>query len=121
MERFKQMKKLVSIVACVVLIFGLSSCEENKKSALSRSELYEAGFKEAYGEFYHAIDYEAVHYAKDNGGWHPEEAMCIIDAYENGEGYTEEEYREAVRSLYCFYEYFYNSWYKEVVDCDYYE
>ena len=61
---------------------------------------------------------EAVHYAREHSEWHPEEAMGIIEAYQNREPLydnaipNEEEYLEAIESLYRFYEYFYCAMYE---------
>lgn len=124
----------------MVLFFCLSSCGNQKtyddgyedgyadghydaSNALSDHgfDLYQEGYEEAYEDFvYGIIEYEAVHYAKDHGGWHPEEAMCIIDAYEKGQdSYTEKDYKDAVRSLYYYYAYFYDARYKDDVECGY--
>lgn len=137
--------KILSIALCGVLIFCLLSCEKQKtyedgyndgyedgyfdaSNELSDYgfDMYQEGYDEAYGDFvYGIIEDEAVHYAVEHGGWHPEEAMCIIDCYEKGYDYceslliTEEIYKDAVKSLYCYYEYFFNAWYKDDVVCEY--
>lgn len=143
------MSKLFKIILvsslCVMAIFSLSSCRKQKtyeegyndgyadgqydaSNALSdySFEMYKEGYDEAYGDFvYGIIEDKAIHYAVDHGGWHPEEAMGIIDAYEKGQSYygklqiTEKDYKDAVRSLCCYYEYFYNSRYEDDVECGY--
>ena len=89
-------------------------------------EMYAKGYDESYGDFVEGvIEYKAIRYVREGSEWHPEEAMCIIDCYEKGLNYcgnypiTEKDYKEAVKSLYRYYEYFYNAWYKDDVECDY--
>ena len=79
-------------------------------------EGYAEGYAEAQSHFYETVNYYAVHYAREHSKWHPEEAMCIIEAYENGVSYgsttvTETEYKEAVESLYHYSQYFYYEMY----------
>jgi hypothetical protein len=88
-------------------------------------EGYEDGSEDDYFEWYddlpeyaRYLEDEAVHYAAENGGWHPEEAGVIIDAYINGKSVygsmpSKEEYREAVESLWYFYDYFYSAMYND--------
>lgn len=139
----KTFKIIVSFALCVVLIFCMSSCDNSYENGYHDGyedgysdagiekydygdDMYsrgvDDGYDEAYDEVYdyfvNIIEHDAVHYAKEKGGWHPEEAMCIIDAYENGTlafgsmPITEEDYKEAVKSLYFYYEYFYGGEYK---------
>ena len=63
---------------------------------------------------------DAVHYAKDHGGWHPEEAWMIIEAYQNSEPFyedgsspSEQDYLAAIDSLIDFNDYFYSARYTE--------
>ena len=78
------------------------------------SKGYDEGYNEGYSEvmahFENIIEYDAIHYAREYSIFHPEEALCIIDDYENGEPVTEEDYNEAIESLYRYCEYLY---YKE--------
>ena len=85
-------------------------------------EGYSDGYDDGFDHIWIAV-YEAEHYAGEQGGWHPEEAMMIIDCYENGEAFWEngappskEEYKEAIQSLYSFYQYFYCGMYEELYD-----
>ena len=71
---------------------------------------YDEGYSEALTYFESIIEYDAIHYARENSDFHPEEALCIIDDYENGTPVTEEDYNEAIESLYRYCEYLY---YKE--------
>ena len=76
------------------------------------------GYEEGHSDGYATIRFsrsDAEHYACSNSLYHPEEAMMIIDAFENnepfwsnGEAPSQQDYMDAVRSLYYFYEYFYN-------------
>ena len=82
---------------------------------------YEDGYFDAEDEYsdYDWLEHEAAHYAREYSEWHPVEAMEIIDAYQNnepldGDGIpSEEEYLDAIESLYRFYEYFYCAMYDE--------
>ena len=65
------------------------------------------------------LEYDAVHYAVDNGGWHPEEAWMIIEAYRNNEPFyqngsppSKQDYIDAIDSLIYFYDYFYSARYE---------
>lgn len=141
----KHLKIFLSIALCVVLIFCLSSCRKQKtyeegyndgyengnfdaNDALSDFgfEMYGKGYEEAYGDFvYGIIEYKAIKHARTFSTFHPEEAMCVIDCYEKGYAYcgslliTDEIYKDAVESLYRYYDYFYSARYKEDTECDY--
>ena len=139
----RHFKIMLSVALCLGLIFGLSSCidsqayedayfdgyEDGRFDASSefRShsfEMYLNGYDEAYRDFADTVfsDY-AIWYAREFSEYHPEEAMCIIDCYERGERYcgqlpiTEEDYKDAIESLYRYYEYFLNGMYKDDIDC----
>ena len=65
------------------------------------------------------FEQEAVYYDKDNGGWHPEEAWEIIEAYQNNEPFysdgsqpSKQDYMDAINSLIYFYDYFYSERYE---------
>lgn len=89
-------------------------------------EGYEDGFQDGardweYNPTEAGIYFEelATHYARDTGGWHPEEAWMLIDAYRNGSEWTadgspptEEDFHDAVDSLIQFYRYFYDKVYE---------
>lgn len=130
------MKKILLITLIGTLFLCLSSCERSiyemereAKREAAYNDGYEAGYDEGYGEGYgegynEAFDHfswivnsDAVHYAREYSDWHPEEAMCIIKAYENGElafgnmQVSEEDYKEAIESLYRYCEYFYYDMY----------
>ena len=134
------MKKVISfILLSASLLLCLSSCNDRGAVYGNYNEEYddgyEAGFDEGYGEglwegykegyseayyrFEESALHDAVHYAEDYSGWHPEEAMYIIEAYENGDlafGYmtvTEKDYKNAVQSLCLYYQYFYDALYYE--------
>ena len=142
------MKKLIKVILvaslCVVLLLCLSSCEQEqtyedgyidgysdgrydaKEAASDHSfEMYKEGYDEAYIDFVESVICgEAVHYAVEHGGWHPEEAMSIIDAYNGQWSYgelpiTEKDYKDAVSSLYYYYDYFYNAQYQDKMNCGY--
>ena len=141
------MKTVVSVLLLISVLLSCAACsckqektyedgykdgyadghyDANSANANHSFEMYQEGYNEACGDFiYKVIDSEAVHYAVEHGGWHPEEAMCIIDAYENGQAsygelpITEKDYKDAVSSLYYYYDYFYSARYKDKLDCDY--
>lgn len=81
---------------------------------------YSEGYHEAEGyftdEYFPEIINDAERYASVTGGWHPEEAWGIVESYlthtPTDDGIPSyEEYRAAVDSLICFYEYFYGRHY----------
>ncbi len=135
-------KRILSLALCMLFTISLFSCEKQETSNDDYNEGYDAGYedgldegydeghwegyKEGYGEAYCRFEeialLDASRYAEEYGGWHPEEAMDIIDAYESGGlafGYmtvTEEDYKKASKSLYLYYEYFYNGLYYEKMD-----
>ena len=88
-------------------------------------EMYQNGYDEACSDIIdEIIHYEAVHYARNFSSWHPEEAMGIIDSYESGDiTISEEDYKDAVKSLYYYYAYFYSALYEADIECsfDFYE
>ena len=146
----KTMKKLLLMITIILALFiSLSSCVSEKtyddgyfdgyeegyneghlyaKDEYSEHsfDMYKEGYDEAYEDFLNDIVHDAaVFYAKEKGGWHPEEAMCIIDAYESGGmsygqmPITEEDYKAAVHSLYYYYEYFYDFDPGDKIECGY--
>ena len=136
------MKKFFLLVALIVFVaFSTLSCaspsgyEEGYDDGYSAAkekfsehgyEMYQKGYDEATGDFVDGIiEWRAIRYAKENGGWHPEEAMCIIDAYESGSMFygktpiTEKDYKDAIKTLYYYYEYFYGNHYDSEIGCDF--
>ena len=84
---------------------------------------YDDGYNMGYEEGKNLIsesEDDATKYAKRFSEWHPEEAMMIIDAYENNEPFlgdsppSENDYRNAIQSLYHFYEYYYCGMYEDI-------
>lgn len=86
-------------------------------------DAYEQGFEDARHAFFEenieiALD-DAYYFTAQKGYWHPEEAIRIIDIYNNPNKYpneelpTQEEFSEAIESLCIFYEYFYGENYKD--------
>lgn len=85
---------------------------------------YDEGYEEEYEEGYYSDDFlhdgifysyeEAIHFARDDGGWHPEEAWCIIEDYRAGNDVSREEYEAAIDSLIAFHEYYYNHEYEDL-------
>lgn len=80
---------------------------------------YEDGQHDAWEELGSAYEYEAIHYARKNSGWSPEEAWSLIESYQNNEPFyqdgslpSEQDYINAINSLIYFYDYFYTSRYK---------
>ena len=79
-----------------------------------RSDGYTEGYRDASNE---SMDMEcaATDYACEQGGMHPEEAMCVVYDFENQTTLyndtipTVDDYITAVHSLYCFYEYYYSN------------
>ena len=126
------MKKLL-ICLCATLL--LASCDiddgmEYKDPNLVRHDNdYAEGFDDGYSaaqaneewdkfeeyvDIINDVNEYATEYACKNSYWHPEEAVCVIEAYRDGGSvYTEKDYNNAVNSLVAFYEYFYNSMYDD--------
>lgn len=83
---------------------------------------YDEGFDAAYSDFENAVSRDAIFFVRETCEWHPEEAVCIIESYENGEEYygnyqiTEKDYKDAVESLCRYYDYFYSQLYEEDVN-----
>lgn len=136
------------IIICLFLILFITSCSSLEKSkdkktvsndniyqnnyysgeAENYDEIFDDGFDEGFIEGYYSGFYEiynsvheAEHYALDKGGWHPEEAVAVIEMYRTKVSYypdgsipTEEEYLDAINSLVAFYEYFYSAKYEEL-------
>ena len=127
------------------IITSVSSCSKPKVAKVDNSHYeeydneYNSGYDDGYDEGYDEGHYdgtyydwddnidelgryfeeEAVHYAKDQGGWHPEEAWMLIEAYRNNEPFyqdgsppSEQDYIDAINSLIYFYDYFYSTIYE---------
>lgn len=127
------MKKIAAIITLVFFAISLSACglkpyesdydegyEYGYEYGYERG--YESGFEDGYSEGQmdgSAIEYEGIYYAVDNSGWSPEEAMIIIDAYQNGKPFwgdgslpSHKDYLDAINSLIYFYDYFYSAKYR---------
>lgn len=70
-------------------------------------------------EIIYYITREAEKYAGRESGWHPEDAWCLIEAYQNNEPFYEDgsmpsyqDYLDAINSIIYFYEYFYGGHYE---------
>lgn len=66
------------------------------------------------------FEVEAVHYVGENANWHPEEALTVIESYQNNESFysdgstpSEQDFLDAIESLIYFYRYFYDGAYGE--------
>lgn len=131
------------------VISVVSSCSEHNEVKHNDSyyEAYSDGYNEGYDEGYDegleiGYDYghddgiyydweenideigwyfeeEAIDYAIENGGWHPEEAWMVIEAYQNNASFyqngsppTKQDYLDAINSLIYFYDYFYSERYE---------
>ena len=124
------MKKWVAILSVLALIV-CSSCsgkihsyedgyDDGFRDGRSEGEYYgyEDGYEDGYeigNENYREhgwwFEEQAVARAREYSSFHPVEAMEVIDAYENnkpiyGSIPTEDDYNDAIKSLYYFYEYF---------------
>lgn len=143
------MKQTAAILAVLILILCLSACskptyEEGYEDGYSDAEFeveylmeaecqgwYDMGYSDGYyegsndgwvdnleeiGRFF---EEDAVDFVREHCQWHPEEAVCIIEAYRNNEPFYEngsppsrQDYLDAIDSLIYFYEYFYGSYYE---------
>ena len=132
------MKKYFAILsALAILLCCLSACvgksdyarEKEAKEEAIYQRGYDAGYEDGHWEGYDngydegyydgerdgewLVD-KAIFYAGEKGGWHPEEAWMIIEAYRNKEPLygdsipSEQDYEDAVNSLIFFFDYFYS-------------
>lgn len=116
---------------CFVVFIDIDDTSQNTdypEETFNYEEVFDDGFDEGFIEGYYSGFYEiynsvheAEHYASDKGGWHPEEAVAVIEMYLTKVSYypdgsipTEEEYLNAINSLIAFYEYFYSAKYEEL-------
>ena len=106
---------------------GYSDAESEVQYLMEEEFLdgYDAGYDDGYWEAedeyndYGWLEDEAIHYARKYSEWSPEEAMWVIEAYQNIEPFwqdgsppSHEEYLDAIESLIRFYEYFYSAMYE---------
>ena len=134
------MKKFATVSALFILsIFFLLSCGQEKTyddgfedgydmgyfdASVNFENDYARGYEEGLRDGHHdaeeyfpEIIHDAEHYAAITGGWHPEEAWGIVEAYLTNMPMDDDgipsydEYLAAVDSLICFYEYFYGRHY----------
>lgn len=106
---------------------GYSTAESDMQYLMEEEFLYgydigyDDGYREAEDEYndYGWLEDEAIHYAREYSEWSPEEAMSVIEAYQNNEPFwqdgsppSHEEYLDAIESLIRFYEYFYCAMYE---------
>lgn len=136
------MRRVLSFSLIILGALCLCSCSVGSKDTSQQSEDYRRGYanamdqcdqmcEEAVQDFIDDIEYtdtyndvalmleeNAIHYVREACEWHPEEALCIIQAYERGEKYygsypiTAEDYQEAIHSICRFYNYFYEREYE---------
>ena len=138
------MKRFISIIALFAFSVCLLSCshkgsyEDGYADGYSdaKSEMqylmeeefldgydigYDDGYRKAEEEYddYGWLEHEAIHYARKYSEWSPEEAMSVIEAYQNKEPFwqdgsppSHDEYLDAIESLFRFYEYFYCAMYE---------
>ena len=99
---------------------GYQQGSEESYSEYELEESFDAGYDYAIenclyeDEIIWRIEEDAVHFARHNSEWHPEEALVIIESYQNNEPFNEdgsppswEDYTAAIQTLVSFYEYFY--------------
>lgn len=127
------MKKATAIIAVWIILCFLSAC-----SMETYDDGYEDGYSDGYSdaedeEFFDGYDIgyddgkrdgswleeDAIDYVREHSDWHPEEAVEVIEAYQNNEPFwrdgsppSYEEYLDAIDSLIYFYDYFYSVRYK---------
>lgn len=134
------MKYVIIVVLCFTMVVG-AICLDFTTPKPTATRTYDSGYEEGFDSGYdigyedgfdarsgddwgnnqsilYAME-EAIYYARDNSGWHPEEAVDLIEAYqkqlpyyENGSPPTHQDYLAAVQSLQDFFEYFYSGKYK---------
>ena len=125
------MKRIFIFTLAVVAVLSLTACSSYGSYNDGYAEGYADGVYDGYiqGEDYDTwyeagysdgrmdgsvLEEKAIRYAREYSEWSPEEAMDVIDAYQNNQPFwqdgsspTHEDYMEAIESLYRFYEYFY--------------
>ena len=135
------MKQTAAMLTVLMLVLCLSACskptyEEGYEDGYSDAESdmqylieeeclewydmgYDDGWVDNIGEIGRYFEEEAVDYVREYCEWHPEEAVCIIEAYQNNESFYEDgsppsrqDYLDAIDSLVYFYNYFYGSYYE---------
>ena len=139
------MKKFAAIIAVLSLVLCLSACgkgyyedgyadgyadgysdaESDMQYLIEDKclEWYDMGYDDGWvdniDEIGRFFEEEAVDFVRDHCEWHPEEAVGIIEAYQNNESFYEDgshpsrqDYLDAIDSLIYFYEYFYGSYYE---------
>lgn len=123
------MKKIISLIAVLALtVICLTACGlEPYKSDYDEGYDYgyDYGYERGYEDGYEegkldgsVLEEEGIHYAREHSGWSPEEAMYIIDAYQNDKPFwkdgsppSHKDYLEAIESLIYFYDYFFSAKY----------
>lgn len=85
-------------------------------------EIYLEGYSDGFAGIASSRT-DAEYYAMDRSEFSPEEAMMIIDAYEsnspfwrNGDPPSYQDYANAARTLYHFYEYYFNGEFRHYQD-----
>lgn len=142
MQKRSILMNLSRLLLIVLGIFCLCSCSVKDESMPAQSADYQQGYADAmdqceqlcedavqnyiddikhtdtYADVALLLQEDAVDYVREGCDWHPEDALCIVRAYEKGEKYygshliTEEDYQEAIRALCRFYSYFLDQEYK---------
>lgn len=138
----------IPLVLAVVAFFGQISLNTSKANQTNDKEYrtydagyeeglsvgqengYDEGYNEGYNNGYEIgrderydfgwyFEEKAIDYVREHNQWHPEEALMIIEAYQNNEPFyqdgsppSEHDYNDAIESLMLFYDYFYSSKYK---------
>ena len=104
---------------CLIEEKYLGQYDKGYERGYDNGHLY--GYQEAEEEYsyYGWLEDEAISYAREYSEWSPEEAMGLIEAYQNNEPFwqdgsppSHEEYLDAIESLCRFYEYFYCAMYE---------
>lgn len=92
-----------------------------------KTDSRDSGYRDSYDEpeiglarYAQELEWDAVHFVTDAGGWHPEEAWMLIEAYQNNEPFysdgsvpSDQDYLDAIESLIQFYDYFYSHRYED--------
>lgn len=114
------MEKILCIVLCVFLVLCLSSCERNSTQTDpytdGYNEGYVIGFEEGWDSYDEEISNDVAYYfdnMKDeacNQGWHPEEALDVLESYfynkpfyEDGSCATKSDVESAINVLSSYY------------------
>jgi hypothetical protein len=120
------MKKLLYFALCAVIVFSLSSCKAKSTPIDPYTDGYNNGYTTGYDEAWDSCEEEIsnnvsysfwkMKHEVCNQGWHPEEALEVLDSYlynkpfyEDGSCATKSDVESAINVI--------SSYYYGTIDC----